>query len=44
MTSGSIATFRNADYNGPLAAGARTTFGFLADGTASTPSLTCTAS
>jgi hypothetical protein len=42
-TSGSTATFRNADYNGPLSAGTKTTFGFLADGTATTPAITCTA-
>ncbi|MFI6071776.1 cellulose binding domain-containing protein [Actinoplanes sp. NPDC051343] len=43
-TSGSTATFANAGYNGALAPGATTTFGFLADGGSSAPSLTCTAS
>jgi lysophospholipase L1-like esterase len=42
-TNGAAVTARNADYNGALAAGARTEFGFL--GTASTanavPTLTC---
>jgi cellulase/cellobiase CelA1 len=41
-TSGSTATVVNASYNGSLAAGGSTTFGFLANGTPSTPTLTCT--
>ncbi|MFC7614299.1 cellulose binding domain-containing protein [Actinokineospora soli] len=43
-TSGSTLTARNAAYNGAVAAGASTTFGFVASGTAGTPTLTCTAS
>ncbi|NUQ96776.1 MAG: alpha-galactosidase [Streptomyces sp.] len=41
-TSGSNVTVTNASYNGSLAAGGSTTFGFLANGTPSTPTLTCT--
>ncbi|MFC7483943.1 cellulose binding domain-containing protein [Luedemannella flava] len=41
-TSGSTASVANASYNGSLAAAGSTTFGFLANGTATTPSLTCT--
>jgi cellulase/cellobiase CelA1 len=41
---GSAATVQNAAYNGSLAVGATTTFGFLADGSPSTPTLTCTGS
>jgi hypothetical protein len=41
-TSGSAVTVTNASYNGALAAGTSTTFGFLASGTPSTPTLTCT--
>ncbi len=41
-TSGSSVTVKNASYNGSLAAGASTTFGFLANGSPSTPTLTCT--
>ncbi|GAA3347208.1 hypothetical protein GCM10020358_61100 [Amorphoplanes nipponensis] len=41
-TSGSTVAVGNASYNGSLAAGASTTFGFLAGGSASTPALTCT--
>ncbi len=41
-TSGSAVTVHNLSYNGALAAGASTTFGFLADGAPSTPALTCT--
>jgi hypothetical protein len=41
-TSGSTANIRNASYNGGLGASASTTFGFLANGTATTPSPTCT--
>lgn len=44
-TNGSAVAVVNASYNGTLAAGASTTFGFNAGGTASTaPSTTCTAS
>ncbi|MBB5866762.1 poly(3-hydroxybutyrate) depolymerase [Allocatelliglobosispora scoriae] len=41
-TSGSTVTVRNAPYNGSLAAGATTTFGFLANGSQSALSPTCT--
>jgi hypothetical protein len=41
-TSGSTATVKNVSYNGSLGAGTSTTFGFLANGTASTPALSCT--
>lgn len=41
-TSGSTATVKNVAWNGALGAGASTTFGFIAGGTPSTPSLTCT--
>ncbi|MCO5994345.1 poly(ethylene terephthalate) hydrolase family protein [Actinoallomurus rhizosphaericola] len=41
-TSGSTATVTNASYNGSLQASASTTFGFLANGTPSTPAITCT--
>ena len=40
-TSGSAATVKDVAWNGTLGAGASTTFGFIADGTPSTPSLTC---
>ncbi|MEU6414060.1 endo-1,4-beta-xylanase [Microbispora sp. NPDC046933] len=40
--SGSSVTVRNAPYNGSIAAGSSTTFGFTANGTAATPSVTCT--
>ncbi|GLX10050.1 cellulose binding domain-containing protein [Microbispora sp. NBRC 16548] len=40
--SGSSVTVRNADYNGSIAAGASTTFGFTANGSAATPTATCT--
>lgn len=40
-TSGSSVTVRNVSYNGNLAANATTTFGFTANGTVSTPTLTC---
>ena len=43
-TSGSTATVTNASWNGSLAANASTTFGFVGSGSASTPTLTCTAS
>ena len=41
-TSGSTATVHNASYNGSLSPSASTTFGFIANGTSSTPALTCT--
>ncbi|WP_433179415.1 lytic polysaccharide monooxygenase auxiliary activity family 9 protein [Actinoallomurus sp. CA-150999] len=40
--SGDLATVRNVDYNRNVAVGASTTFGLVANGTATTPSLTCT--
>jgi arabinoxylan arabinofuranohydrolase len=40
-STGSAITVRNTTYNGSLAAGASTTFGFLADGTPSSPALAC---
>ncbi|MFI6735211.1 cellulose binding domain-containing protein [Nonomuraea sp. NPDC050451] len=40
--SGSAVTVRNASYNGSIAAGASATFGFTANGTAATPTATCT--
>ncbi|MCX5069447.1 cellulose binding domain-containing protein [Micromonospora lupini] len=40
-TSGSTATVRNVSYNGSLAAGATTTFGFLSSGTPAATSPTC---
>ncbi|MEU9837275.1 cellulose binding domain-containing protein [Streptosporangium sp. NPDC048047] len=40
--SGSAVTVRNAPYNGSVAAGASTTFGFTANGAAATPTATCT--
>ncbi|MEU4240255.1 glycoside hydrolase family 6 protein [Actinoplanes sp. NPDC026619] len=43
-TSGSAATVRNVSWNGALAAGGTAQFGFLANGTATTPAITCTAS
>jgi dienelactone hydrolase len=39
--SGASASVSNASYNGTLAAGTSTTFGFLANGTPSAPALTC---
>jgi cellulase/cellobiase CelA1 len=41
-TSGSAVTVKNLSWNGSLAPGATAQFGFLANGTASTPSITCT--
>lgn len=41
-TSGSTATVTNAAHNGTLAPSASTTFGFLADGSPSTPTIACT--
>jgi cellulase/cellobiase CelA1 len=43
-TSGSTVTSTNAAWNGSLAAGAKTTFGFLANGTPTTPAATCAGS
>jgi lysophospholipase L1-like esterase len=40
-TSGSAAAVRNAEWNGSLAAGASTTFGFIASGSPATPVLAC---
>jgi hypothetical protein len=40
--SGSTVSVSNASYNGVLPAAASATFGFLANGTPSTPSITCT--
>ncbi len=42
--SGPNVTVVNAPYNGSIAAGGSTTFGFTANGTAATPTATCTAS
>ncbi|MFI5938182.1 lytic polysaccharide monooxygenase [Actinoplanes sp. NPDC051494] len=42
-TAGTVVTAANATYNGSVAAGARTSFGFTGSGTASTPALACTA-
>ncbi|WP_405394012.1 polysaccharide deacetylase family protein [Microbispora hainanensis] len=42
--SGSSITVRNESWNGSLGASASTTFGFVANGTAATPTLTCSAS
>lgn len=41
-TSGSTVSVRNAPYNGSLPASGSTTFGFLSNGSPSSPSLTCT--
>ena len=45
-SSGSSVTARNVSYNGSLAAGASTNFGFLGswNGTNSVPAVSCTAS
>jgi Glucuronyl esterase, fungi/Cellulose binding domain len=40
-TSGSAVTVKNLSYNGSLAAGTSTTFGFLGNGSPSTPAPTC---
>jgi predicted carbohydrate-binding protein with CBM5 and CBM33 domain len=40
--SGSSVTVKNADWNRTVAAGATTTFGFTANGSSGSPSLTCT--
>ncbi|WP_223854215.1 polysaccharide deacetylase family protein, partial [Microbispora bryophytorum] len=42
--SGSAVSVRNESWNGTLGASASTTFGFLGNGTAATPTLTCSAS
>ncbi|MGI5156692.1 polysaccharide deacetylase family protein [Microbispora sp. CA-102843] len=42
--SGSSVSVRNESWNGSLGAIASTTFGFVANGTAATPTLTCSAS
>lgn len=42
--SGSNVTVRNVDYNGSIASGASTTFGFTGNGSAATPTATCTSS
>ncbi|MBL7255627.1 cellulose binding domain-containing protein [Actinoplanes sp. LDG1-01] len=42
-TTGSAVTAGNVSWNGTLAAGASVTFGFLAEGAATTPSLSCVA-
>jgi endoglucanase len=41
--NGSAVSVRNLNWNGQLAAGRSTTFGFIGSGTASTPTLTCAA-
>jgi endoglucanase len=41
-TSGSAVTVRNVSWNGALPAGGTAQFGFLANGNASTPTVTCT--
>jgi cellulase/cellobiase CelA1 len=41
-TSGSNVTVKNLSYNGSLAANATTTYGFTANGTPSTPTVSCT--
>jgi cellulase/cellobiase CelA1 len=43
-TSGSAVSVGNASYNGSLAPGSSTTFGFLANGPTSAPTLSCTGS
>ncbi|WP_055478956.1 cellulose binding domain-containing protein [Sphaerimonospora mesophila] len=40
--SGSSVTVRNAPYNGSIASGGSTTFGYTGNGTATTPTATCT--
>ncbi|SCF37399.1 chitin-binding protein [Micromonospora purpureochromogenes] len=42
-SSGSTVTARNVSYNGSLAAGAKTSFGFLGSGSGANPTPTCTA-
>jgi hypothetical protein len=41
-TKGSTVSVRNTSFNGSLAAGASTSFGFISDGDPSDPTLTCT--
>jgi predicted carbohydrate-binding protein with CBM5 and CBM33 domain len=41
--SGSTVTVKNAAYNGSVAAGASTSFGYIGTGTPGSPALTCTA-
>jgi endo-1,4-beta-xylanase len=41
-TSGTSVTVTNLSYNGSIAAGGNTTLGFTANGTPSTPTITCT--
>jgi cellulase/cellobiase CelA1 len=41
-TSGSAATVRNVSWNGALSPGSSTTYGFIANGTPSSPTITCT--
>ncbi|HKT02583.1 MAG TPA: cellulose-binding domain-containing protein [Rugosimonospora sp.] len=41
-TSGAAATVKNVSYNGALGAGTSTTFGFIANGSPSTPAPACT--
>jgi cellulase/cellobiase CelA1 len=43
-TSGSSASVANAAYNGSLQPSASTSFGFLANGSPSVPTLSCTSS
>jgi cellulase/cellobiase CelA1 len=43
-TSGSVVTVRNASWNGALPAAGSAAFGFNATGTASSPTVTCSAS
>jgi cellulase/cellobiase CelA1 len=42
-TSASTVTATNVSYNGVVAAGASTSFGFLGSGTAATPAVSCRA-
>lgn len=42
--SGPSYTVRNVSYNGSIGPNGSTTFGFVANGTAATPTLTCSAS
>jgi cellulase/cellobiase CelA1 len=41
-TSGTSVTVTNLSYNGSIAAGGNTTLGFVANGSPSTPTITCT--
>jgi cellulase/cellobiase CelA1 len=40
-TNGSAVSVKNVSYNGTLGAGASTTFGFLANGSPSSPAMSC---